>query len=98
MAFRPKEDVEATYVKVSNYYKKFSELYDIISKEFENLFLKKLNLDYWNTNSIIKEDNSKKVSTLELNKKLETHDIICDKFVENITSFSDFCKGLSEIE
>jgi len=36
-------------------------MYDLLSKEFEALFLKKLNLEYWNTNYILKEDTDKKI-------------------------------------
>jgi hypothetical protein len=73
-------------------------MYDLLSKEFEALFLKKLNLEYWNTHYLLQEDNEKKIRTLELNRRLEIHDIICDKFLENFTSFIEFCRGLSEIE
>ncbi|CAI2359547.1 unnamed protein product [Moneuplotes crassus] len=98
LAFKPKSDIEGDFIKIQNFYKRFCCSYEQITDEFYNLFVRKLNLDYWNSNYMFKEDRERKAKYLELNRILEIHDMLLEKYLDETETFSSFCKGLAELE
>ena len=98
LSFKPKAEIEGNFIKVDNFYKRFCSSYEQITEEFDDLFLKKLNLEYWNTNYMLKEDKDRREQYLELNRRLEIHDVLVDKYLDEMETFTGFCKGLSELE
>lgn len=85
-------------MKVDNFYKWFCSTYAQLTSDFEELFIKKLNLDYWNTTYMIKEEKIRREQYLDINKWLEIHDVIVDKYLDSTQSFTGWCMGLAEIE
>ncbi|CAI2386138.1 unnamed protein product [Moneuplotes crassus] len=98
LAFRPKEEVLTYFSKVQGFYKRFCEAYDKTAKMFEELFLKKLNVEYWNMNHLLSEPNDKRQRYLEMNRRLEIHDVLVERFLKGCAGINGFNKGLAEIE
>ena len=98
LAFKPKEEVQTYFSKIQSFYKRFWDSYDKTCKEFEELFLKKLNIEYWNMYHLLTEGQDKKNRYLEMNRRLEIHDVLVTKFLNDWRGINGFCKGLAELE
>lgn len=98
LAFKPKAEIEGEFIKIQNFYKRFCSAYEHLTDEFDDLFLKKLNLEYWNTNYMVKEDRERREQYLELNRRLEIHDMLLEKYLDEMETFNGFCKGMTELE
>lgn len=53
LALKPTTEIPGAFMKVENFYKWFCASYDWLCGDFEDLFIKKLNFDYWNTSYML---------------------------------------------
>jgi hypothetical protein len=49
LAFKTTDDVVGSFAKIESFYKRFCSMYEKMTTHFNDLFVSKLNLDYWNT-------------------------------------------------
>jgi hypothetical protein len=47
---------------------------------------------------MLKEEKERREQYLELNRRLEIHDMLVEKYLDEMETFPGFCKGLAEIE
>ena len=98
LAFKPANDIEGNFMKIQSFYKRFWSSYEQITREFDELFLRKLNLEYWNTHYLLDENKEIKEQYLELNRRLEIHDHLAEKYLDETETFAGFWKGLADLE
>ena len=98
LSFKSRDDIPGTFIKIESFYRRYCAVYDKLTTQFEELFLKKLNLDYWNTNYLLSEARDRRSQYLELNKRLEVHDLLTEKYLDNAENFKSFCDGLVGLE